>query len=87
MRKYLILAVAGLTLAGATCTPEQRMIVGGLAGAGVALVAADVLNTDPDWNILVALAGAAAGTVVARNLATGECAISNGDGTYRKGPC
>ena len=31
--------------------------------------------------------GAAAGTLIARNTRTNQCAYSNGDGTYRTVPC
>jgi hypothetical protein len=81
---------AAATLALAACagmTPQERMVVGGLAGATTGLIVADALNANRNWTIIAALAGATAGTLVARNSATGECAYSNGDGTYRVGPC
>jgi hypothetical protein len=37
--------------------------------------------------VIAALGGAAAGTVVARNTATGQCAYARGDGTYYRAPC
>ncbi len=83
----LILALT-LGLAACDATPEQeRMATGAVIGAGLGLVTAKVLGADSDWVIISTLAGAAVGTLVARNTATGQCAYSNGDGTYSRGPC
>jgi osmotically inducible lipoprotein OsmB len=90
MKKMFATGVMVATLAVAGCenmTQTERQLVGGLAGAGAGLIAADVLNANPNWTILAALGGAAAGAMVARNRATGECAYAVGDGTYRVGPC
>lgn len=89
MRKTaLITALAGsLALAGCMSTEDERILTGALVGGGVGLVSAKVLGADNDWVIVATLAGAAIGTLVARNTATKECAYSNGDGTYRTGPC
>jgi osmotically inducible lipoprotein OsmB len=90
MTKKFAAGALAVTMALAGCeqmTQTERHIVGGLAGAGVGLVAADMLQANPNWTILAALAGAAAGTMVARNRQTGECAYAVGDGTYRVGPC
>lgn len=80
-------AVSGLALGGCTMTQNERMAVGGLAGAAGGLILADALNANPNWTIVAALGGAAAGALVARNSATGQCAYSNGNGTYHTGPC
>lgn len=80
-------AVATLSLGACTMTPNQRMAVGGLAGAAGGLILADALNANPNWTIVAALGGAAAGALVARNTATGQCAYSYGDGTYYSAPC
>ncbi|MCC6306555.1 MAG: glucose-6-phosphate isomerase [Rhodobacteraceae bacterium] len=88
MRMMALAAAASLALAAcAGMTPEERMVVGGLAGATAGLIAADALNANRNWTIFAALAGAAAGTLVARNSVTGQCAYAVGDGTYRTGPC
>lgn len=87
-RLTMAAAAASLALAGcAGMTPEERMVVGGLAGATTGLFLADALHANRNWTIIAALAGAAAGTLVARNAATGDCAYAVGDGTYRVGPC
>lgn len=83
------LAVAALAGVSAcdTLTPEQRTVVGLTAGAATGLITADALDADDDWRLIAALAGAAAGTIVAQNSATGNCAYSRGDGTYIIAPC
>ena len=84
-----ILAVAGV-FATASCenlTPEQRTLVGITGGAAAGLITADALKADDDWRLIAALAGAAAGTVVAQNAATESCAYARGDGTYYTAAC
>ena len=89
MRKIILTLSLTSTVALAACmTPtEERMLAGGLAGGAVGLISAKVLGADDDWVVLATLAGAAVGTLVARNSATGQCAYSNGDGTYYTAPC
>ena len=80
---------ASLGLAGCynTLTPDQQLAVGALGGAAAGLLAADILDANGNWTVLAALAGAAAGTMVARNSQTGQCAYARGDGTYYEAPC
>jgi len=68
-------------------TPEQRTVVGVAGGAAAGLITADALDADDNWRLIAALAGAAAGTLVAQNSATGNCAYARGDGTYYTAPC
>lgn len=68
-------------------TPQQRTIVGVTAGAATGLITAEALDADDDWRLIAALVGAAAGTLVAQNSATGNCAYARGDGTYYTAPC
>jgi osmotically inducible lipoprotein OsmB len=86
----LILAVAlslPLLQGCENLTAEQRIVVGVTAGAAAGLITAEALDADDDWRLIAALAGAAAGTMVAQNTATGQCAYSRGDGTYFTAPC
>ncbi|MGI1662879.1 glycine zipper 2TM domain-containing protein [Palleronia sp. KMU-117] len=90
--KHLItaaLAAAGLlVLQGCeNLTPEQRTVVGVTGGAAAGLITAEALDADNNWRLIAALAGAAAGTVVAQNTQTGMCAYARGDGTYFEAPC
>ncbi len=84
-----IVALCAITLLPACedLTSDQRTAVGLTAGAAAGLITADVLEADDDWRIIAALAGAAAGTVVAQNTATEYCAYARGDGTYYRAPC
>lgn len=90
MRKtFLTSAVIG-TLALAGCenmTSDQQMVVGGMTGATLGLITAKAFDVDSDWTLIAALAGATAGTIVARNQADQTCAVARGDGTYRVVRC
>lgn len=86
-RKTIIGALAALTLAGCMDTGNNRELTGAAIGAGVGLIGATVFDANAGWTVLSTLAGAAAGTLIARNTRTNECAYSNGDGTYRTAPC
>jgi len=89
--KFAKIAVTVVTMSGlAACsslTPEQRSVAGVTGGAAAGLIAASVLEADDNWRLIAALAGAAAGTVVAQNTATNTCAYARGDGTYYKAAC
>ncbi|SNR41891.1 glucose-6-phosphate isomerase [Puniceibacterium sediminis] len=86
---FKFVALAGIVaLSGCeNLTPEQRTIVGVTAGAAAGLITAEALNADNNWRLIAALAGAAAGTLVAQNSATNNCAYARGDGTYYTAPC
>ncbi|MFY0309290.1 glucose-6-phosphate isomerase [Leisingera sp. D0M16] len=79
-------AVLGLG-ACTNLTPEQRTVAGVAGGAAAGLIAADALKADDDWRLIAALGGAAAGTLVAQNNQSNQCAYSRGDGTYYTAPC
>jgi osmotically inducible lipoprotein OsmB len=85
----VMIAAAGLfVLQGCeNLTPEQRTVVGLTGGAAAGLITANALDADDDWRLIAALTGAAAGTIVAQNTATGQCAYARGDGTYFTAPC
>jgi len=86
-RFFLAPALAVSLLAGCNLTPEQRTVAGVAGGAAAGLIAADVLEADNDWRLIAALGGAAAGTMVAQNSQTQQCAYSRGDGTYYTAAC
>ena len=81
------LAIASFTLAGCQLTPQDRANIGLLTGAAGGVLLADAFDANPEWTIVAGVAGAVAGTMVARNTQTGNCAYSNGDGTYSVRPC
>lgn len=86
--RYALLLLPALTLAACeTMTPQQRTVAGVAGGAAGGLILADALEADDDWRLIAALAGAAAGTAVAHNNQTQQCAYSRGDGTYYTAPC
>lgn len=88
LSKCVVGAMGLLILSGCeNLTSDQRTIVGMTAGAAAGLITADALDADDDWRLIAALVGAAAGTLVAQNNATGDCAYARGDGTYFIAPC
>lgn len=71
--------IAGaLGISGCTMSDQERLIAGGLVGAGAGLLTASVFQADRNWTIVSVLGGAAIGTLVARNQRTGECAFFAG---------
>lgn len=80
--------VAGCTETGMYSNNADANTVAGVAGGAAAgLIAAEVLDASPEWRLIAALGGAAAGTMVARNNNTQQCAYARGDGTYYTAPC
>lgn len=85
-----LVAAGAILLAVPACenlTSDQRTVVGATGGAAAGLILAELMDADRNWRLIAALAGAAAGTIVAQNEATRECAYSRGDGTYYVAPC
>ncbi|MFN4098988.1 MAG: glycine zipper 2TM domain-containing protein [Pararhodobacter sp.] len=80
-------AVATMGLGACTMSQNERTAVGGLAGAAGGLVLADAFGANPNWTIVAALGGAAAGALVARNTASNTCAYADGRGGYYEAPC
>lgn len=90
MKIWIVGAAMAVLLALAGCenmNSESRTVAGMTGGAAAGLLTAEVLGADDDWRVIAALAGAAAGTLVAQNSQTGMCAYSRGDGTYYRAPC
>jgi outer membrane lipoprotein SlyB len=90
MKKLTIAIACTAILSLSACenmTSDQQMVVGGLAGATLGVITADAFDADRNWVLIAGLAGATIGTIVAQNNTTKQCAISNGDGTYRVVRC
>lgn len=89
MKNLALVAILGgaMTLAGCQMTQQERQIVGAGAGAVGGLAVANLLGANTNWKILGAIAGATAGSLLARNTQTGMCAYARGDGTYYEAPC
>jgi osmotically inducible lipoprotein OsmB len=84
---FIAATSAMLVLGGCNLTQNEATVLGGVAGAAGGLLLADALNANPNWTIVAALGGAAAGALVARNTRTGDCAYSNGRGQYYRAAC
>lgn len=91
MKNIFLSLTCAAALAVAGCAEmtqqQQRDMSGALIGGGLGLITAKALDADDDWVIISTLAGAAAGTLVARNTANNTCAYARGDGTYYRAPC
>lgn len=83
-----VLLIAATAIAACQpLSPQDRSNLGLLGGAGAGLLLAEAFDANPAWTVVATLAGAGVGTQVARNTQTGQCAYSNGDGTYSVGAC
>lgn len=94
MYKVMTAAVlaGAMSIAGCTMTDQERLIAGGIVGAGAGLLTASAFRANSNWTIVSVLAGAAVGTLVARNAQTGECAYyagtdAQGRDRYEVRPC
>ncbi len=90
MRIWMTLTASALVLTLGACegmSPESRTVAGVAGGAAAGLITAEALGASNNWRLIAALGGAAAGTMVAQNAATGNCAYARGDGTYFSAPC
>jgi osmotically inducible lipoprotein OsmB len=76
-------------LATSACAPGRQQTAGNaLTGAALGAITADILSDDPEWIIIGALTGLTAGTLVARNQRTGQCAYAGRQpGMYYRGSC
>ncbi len=86
MRHWVLATICAVPLAMAGCenlTSEQRTVAGAAAG----LITTEAFGAGSEWRLISALAGAAAGTVVAQNQNRTVCAYARGDGTYYEVPC
>lgn len=83
--------VAAIVLAGAMAVAgcqsmtraDQNTLAGGVIGGGLGALTAAAFGASAGWIVVAGAAGAAAGAIYARNTTTNECAVSNGNGTYR----
>ena len=88
--KKTIMAVGLISvtaLAGCQLTPQQQQVAATVGGLGAGLLVAGAFDANTELTILAAAAGAAAGTLLYQDSQSGNCAYSNGDGTYSVAPC
>jgi len=78
-------AITGLVLLPAC--DEMSTGEGMIFGAALGYVTAQALEADDDWTILAVLAGAAVGTLVARDYKHDRCAYARGHGRYSVESC
>ncbi|QBY00206.1 glucose-6-phosphate isomerase [Rhodophyticola sp. CCM32] len=83
MSKTLIIALIGGTfaLAGCQLSNQDRSNLGLLGGAAGGVLLADALDANSEMTIVAGIAGAAAGTMIARGTQQDRCAYATGDGS------
>lgn len=86
-RRFIPLAAASAFALSGCVQATDDEIAGALVGGVLGAITATALGADDSWLVVGTLAGAAAGVLVARNRETGDCAYSNGDGTYYRAAC
>lgn len=87
--------VASIVLAGALAMAgcqsmsrvDQNTLAGGVVGGGLGALTAAAFGASAGWVVVAGAAGATAGAIYARHATRDECAVSNGDGTYRIVAC
>ena len=81
--------VLGLLALPACDDPERNeQIAGASVGAAFGAVAAQAFGANEEWTVVGALAGAAAGTLIAQNNNNNDqCAYADGRGGYYTAPC
>lgn len=81
-------ALSAVLFLGACETREQEdQLAGAIFGGAAGLLTAKALGFGDGWVLVTTAAGAAAGTLIAQNAETNECAYSDGAGGYTQGPC
>ena len=87
MFKPLIRGAVVASIALLPACEDMSREEGILVGAVVGYMTAQALEADKDWTIVAVLAGAAAGTLVARNQRTHRCAYAHGHNRYYVAAC
>jgi glucokinase len=86
--KLLAALFATLTaLAACQPTPQNQAATGAVLGGAAGLALSELVDANPQWTAVAVLGGAAAGSVVAQNQATQDCAYADGRGGYYIAPC
>ncbi len=66
---------------------DQNTLAGGVVGGGLAALTAAAFGASAGWVVVAGAAGATAGAIYARHATRDECAVANGDGTFRIVSC
>ncbi|MFK7791688.1 MAG: bacteriocin [Devosiaceae bacterium] len=81
--------VGALAMAGcqSMSRTDTNTLAGGVVGGGLAALTAAAFGASAGWVVVAGAAGATAGALYARHATRDECAVSNGNGTYRIVAC
>lgn len=75
-----LLSASVLALSGCQLSQQDRANIGLLTGAAGGVLLADALDANDEMTIVAGIAGAIAGTLIARGGPNGQCAYATGDG-------
>lgn len=89
MRVKIIAALGFAALLVSACQPtaQNQATLGAVFGGVTGLALSELVDANPQWTAVAVIGGAAAGTMLAQNQTTRECAYSDGRGGYYLAPC
>ncbi len=76
-----------LALAACQPTPQNQAALGAVIGGVTGLALSELVDANSQWKTVAVIGGAAAGTMLAQNQNTRECAYADGRGGYFLAPC
>lgn len=88
MRQIIIIAVAGLALAGCQTVRQDRAVKGAVIGGAAGAVIGGVAGSGSGAVVAGAVAGAAAGGIIgAMTVRNGKCYVRTSSGRLRRVAC
>lgn len=89
MRLKITAALIMAAMLATACQPtaQNQAALGAVFGGVTGLALSELLDANPQWTAVAVIGGAAAGTMLAQNQSTRECAYSDGRGGYFVAPC
>jgi glucokinase len=68
-------------------TSQNQAALGAVLGGVTGLALSELVDANSQWTAVAVIGGAAAGTMLAQNQTTRECAYADGRGGYFLAPC
>lgn len=89
MRFKMIAALIGAASLMMACQPtaQNQAALGAVLGGVTGLALSELVDANSQWTAVAVIGGAAAGTMLAQNQTTRECAYADGRGGYYLAAC
>jgi len=89
MKLKITAAVLSSVLVASACqpTPQNQAATGAVLGGAAGFALSELVDANDNWTAVAVLGGAAAGSVVAQNQSSQECAYADGRGGYYVAAC